>query len=319
MAHLQCSLARTSRSPAVSTKCSRVVSSTASKHFRIFTKNASQWKEPELGADQLNAFRAAHRAWGGGPIIAHDSYLVNLCSDRADILARSRSALWSEMLRCEALGIDAVAFHPGARMGLSQEAAIARVGESLSELLERGRGMTTRLAIENTAGQGSALAWSIDEMAAIIAACGPDGERVRVCLDTQHLFAAGYDLRTAQGYDDFFGEFDRKVGIGRIRSFHLNDSKRGLGERVDRHEAIGQGHLGLYPFWRLINDARFAPVPGLVELPPDAAAASVVRLAALRGAEDPSMPSADAASLSPGLALTSTVQPAARVRRPRRG
>jgi deoxyribonuclease-4 len=257
---------------------------------QIFTKNASQWKEPVLGSEQLAAFRAAHRTWGGGPVIAHDSYLVNLCSDRPDVLARSRASLVCELERCHALGVGVIAFHPGASMGLDKARAIARVGESLDAMLELGVGMTTRLAIENTAGQGTALAWSIDEIAAIIAASGPLADRLGVCLDTQHLFAAGYDLRTAQGYDAFFDEFERKVGISRICSFHLNDSKKGLGERVDRHEAIGRGQIGLYPFWRLVNDPRFASTAGVVELPPDAAVTSFAQLVGLRGAPMPAAP-----------------------------
>jgi deoxyribonuclease-4 len=212
---------------------------------------------------------------------------VNLCSDRHDILERSREALFFEMERCDRLGVAAVAFHPGASVGLSHDDALDLVGEGLGEVLLRTKGMTTRLCLENTAGQGSCLAWSLDEIAGIIERSGKESDRIGVCLDTQHLFAAGYDLRTAAGYDRFFAEFDEKIGTKRICAFHLNDSKKPLGQRVDRHDEIGVGEIGLYPFWRLVNDPRFEKVPGVVELPGEMAMASLARLAGLRGAEEP--------------------------------
>jgi deoxyribonuclease-4 len=153
-------------------------------------------------------------------------------------------------------------------------------------VLARTKGMTTRLCIENTAGQGSVLGWSLEEIAGIIERTD-GGDRVGVCLDTQHLFAAGYDLRTASGYDGFFEEFDRKLGLGRIAAFHLNDSKKPLGQRIDRHDEIGVGEIGLYPFWRLVNDPRFDRIPGIVELPKETALPSLARLVELRGKGEP--------------------------------
>jgi deoxyribonuclease-4 len=255
--------------------------------IQIFTKNANQWREPPLGATETEAFRSAHVASGSVPVVAHGSYLVNLCSDRPDILERSREALFLEMERCERLGVASIAIHPGASVGLAHDDALALVGDGLADVLERTKGMTSRLCIENTAGQGSCLAWSLDEIAAIIGRSGSESHRLGVCLDTQHLFAAGYDLRTPAGYDRFFAEFDEKIGIDRISAFHLNDSKRPLGQRVDRHDEIGMGEIGLYPFWRLVNDLRFEKVPGVVELPRDMAMASLGRLAGMRGAEEP--------------------------------
>jgi deoxyribonuclease-4 len=255
--------------------------------LQIFTKNANQWREPPLEASAVGAFRAAHEAFGGRPIIAHGSYLVNLCSERPDVLERSRESLFSEMVRCERLGVTCIAFHPGASVGMAHADAFELVGEGLAGVLERTRGMQTKLCIENTAGQGSCLGWSLDEIAGMIEKAGPLGDRLGVCLDTQHLFAAGYDLRTPSGYDRFFAEFDAKIGITRIAGFHLNDSKKPLGHRVDRHDEIGVGEIGLYPFWRLVNDSRFDQVAGIVELPKDAAMSSLSRLADLRGAEEP--------------------------------
>jgi deoxyribonuclease-4 len=254
--------------------------------IQIFTKNANQWKEPSLVPAQIAAFRCAHAAWGGRPVISHGSYLVNLCTEKVDILERSRDTVAAEMVRCEELGVAAIAFHPGAALALSDEAALDRIAEGLSVVLERTRGMKTRLCIENTAGQGSTLGWSLDQIATIIDRTA-GGERLGVCLDTQHMFAAGYDLRSAAGYDAFFAELDAKIGTDRIAAFHLNDSKRPLGERVDRHEEIGMGQIGLYPFWRLMNDARFAETAGIVELPRETAATSLTRLKAMRGAPEP--------------------------------
>jgi deoxyribonuclease IV len=259
----------------------------ADEAIQIFTKNANQWKEPSLAAPEFAAFRAAHAAWGGRPVIAHDSYLVNLCADRSDILERSRASLFAEMERCDRLGVAYIAFHPGAARGMSTSDALDLVAESLSGILERARGMQTRLCIENTAGQGSCLGWSIDEIAGMIQRTGPEGDRLGVCLDTQHLFAAGYDLRTASGYDPFFAEIEAKIGIDRVVAFHLNDSKKPLGQRVDRHEEIGMGEIGLYPFWRLVNDPRFEKVAGVVELPKEMAIPSLKRLRELRGAPEP--------------------------------
>jgi deoxyribonuclease-4 len=147
--------------------------------------------------------------------------------------------------------------------------------------------MQTRLCLENTAGAGSTMGWSIEQMASIIERTHGGRERLGVCLDTQHLFAAGYDLRSAAGYDAFFAEFEAKIGTRKIAAFHLNDSKRPLGERVDRHEEIGMGQIGLYPFWRLMNDSRFEHTAGIVELPPETATTSLTRLRALRGAPEP--------------------------------
>src|SRR5882757_2581259 len=263
----------------------------AAKHggeaLQIFTKNSNQWREPALERAAVDAFRAAHQAFGGRPIVAHGSYLVNLCSERPDVLERSRETLFSEMVRCDRLGVTSIAFHPGASVGMAHADALELIGEGLAGVLDRTRGMQTRLCIENTAGQGSCLGWSLDEIASIIEKSGPGGDRLGVCLDTQHLFAAGYDLRTPAGYDEFFADFDAKVGVDRIAGFHLNDSKKPLGQRVDRHDEIGVGEIGLYPFWRLVNDSRFDHVAGIVELPKEMAMSSLSRLAALRGAEEP--------------------------------
>lgn len=260
---------------------------------QIFTKVSGQWREPVLGDDQIAAFRAARAAWGGaGRTMAHASYLINLCADDASTLERSREALFRELTRCDALGIDFVVFHPGAHRGLGEQAGLDRIGESLAIVLERAKGARAALCIENTAGQGTTLGHSLDQIAAMIERAGPEGARLGVCIDTQHAFAAGHDLRTGAGYERFWSDFDRLLGMDRLRCMHVNDSKAALGQRLDRHERIGDGEMGLVPFWRIANDPRLARVPGVIELPPLSKerrgyAEELDRLRALVGAAEP--------------------------------
>ncbi len=242
---------------------------------QIFTKNASMWKEPVIAPDQVRAFadaRAKAKA-GGAPVLSHDSYLINLCGLEPELRLKSREALLQEALRCEALGVDYVVLHPGAHMGAGAEAGVAHAAESLAWVLERTRGAKVGLLVENTAGQGSCIAADLLEVGAILRGIdqlgGADAKaRAGVCLDTCHTFAAGYDLSTPEGFDATFALIEREFGVDRIRAMHLNDSKKGLGCRVDRHERFGEGELGAYPFWRLMNDARLARVVGVLETPP---------------------------------------------------
>jgi deoxyribonuclease IV len=260
---------------------------------QIFTKVSGQWREPSLSAEQIAAFRAARAGWAGvGRTLAHASYLINLCADDAAILERSREALFQELARCDALGIDFVVFHPGAPRSLGEEAGLDRIGESLSIVLSRGKGLRAQLCIENTAGQGSTLGARVDQIAAMIERAGPEGSRLGVCVDTQHAFAAGHDLRSEAGYERFWSDFGRLLGMERLRCMHVNDSKAALGQRVDRHERIGDGEMGLAPFWRLANDARLASVPAVIELPPLSKERrgymeEIARLRDLKGAAEP--------------------------------
>lgn len=261
--------------------------------MQIFTKVSGQWREPHLGADQIAAFRAARAAWAGpGRTLAHASYLINLCADDASILERSREALYQELARCDALGIDFVVLHPGAHRGLGEEAGLDRIGESLAMVLSRAKGLRATLCIENMAGQGSTLGDRIDHIAAMIERAGPEGARLGVCIDTQHAFAAGHDLRSEAGYERFWADFDRLIGMDRLRCMHVNDSKVALGQRLDRHERVGDGEMGLWPFWRLANDPRLADVPAVIEVPPLSKerrgyAEAIEQLRRLRGAPEP--------------------------------
>ncbi len=238
--------------------------------LQVFTKNSNQWREPDLTAEKIAAFKAAHSAVGGIPVLAHVSYLVNLGTEDEALLKRSKDALIAEVERSSALGISFVVLHPGAHNGAGEEVGLARVSESLAEVLERTKGASARILIENTAGQGTSLGCRFEQIATIFEGVGGKlvDDRMGVCFDTQHAFASGYDIATDAGYDDTFKRFAAVVGLGRLRAFHLNDSKKPLASRVDRHEHIGEGNLGLPTFWRLLNDARFAKTPGVLETEP---------------------------------------------------
>jgi deoxyribonuclease-4 len=235
--------------------------------LQIFTKNSGAWKEPELADDAVAEFRRAHRALGKPPVMAHTSYLINLATDDPALLARSKDALAAEVARCSALGIAFVVLHPGAHLGAGVDRALSRVAESLDDVIERAPKASARILIENTAGQGTCVGCRFDEIGAIFERT-KHRAKMGVCFDTQHAFAAGYDLRSDEGYSSAFADFDRHVGLSRLRAFHLNDSKKPLGARVDRHEHVGEGELGAATFVRLVNDARFKDTPAVLEVEP---------------------------------------------------
>ncbi len=196
---------------------------------QIFTKVSGQWREPALSAEQVAAFRAARAAWPrAGRTLAHASYLINLCADDAAILERSREALFQELARCDALGIDFVVFHPGAPRSLGEEAGLDRIGESLSIVLSRAKGLRAQLCIENTAGQGSTLGDRVDQIAAMIERAGPEGSRLGVCIDTQHAFAAGHDLRSEAGYERFWARLRpaARAGSAEVHAHERLEARR---------------------------------------------------------------------------------------------
>ncbi|MFZ4438768.1 MAG: deoxyribonuclease IV [Syntrophales bacterium] len=237
------------------------------KAFALFTKNQRQWQAKALSAEEIGAFRTNCLEAGYGPaqILAHDSYLINLGHPEPEPLAKSRAAFLLEMRRCAELGILLLNFHPGSHLRLSsEEEALARIAESIDITLAETEGVTA--VIENTAGQGSNLGYSFEQLARIIELVR-ERDRVGVCLDTAHAFAAGYDLRTPETYDRTFTAFNRIVGFQYLRGIHLNDSKVDFGSRVDRHAPIGKGKLGMEPFRLLMNDARFDGIPLILETP----------------------------------------------------
>jgi deoxyribonuclease-4 len=245
--------------------------------LQIFTSPSTRWAEQRRDPGEIREF-AAEAARRRVPILAHASYLVNLAAPPASPTAkRSRAAFLAELERCEALGIGAVVVHPGAHLGAGVEVGVARAAAGLRWALGRTAGHRVRVLVELTAGQGTCLGWSFGELRAILEEVGVPA-RLGVCFDTCHAHAAGYDMTTVDGYEAVWRELDRTVGLARVAAFHLNDSRRELGARVDRHAAIGAGHIGDALFRRLVGDPRFAGVPGLVELPPAVQGESLTRL-----------------------------------------
>jgi deoxyribonuclease-4 len=230
------------------------------------TKNNNQWRARPLSDDDVRAFRQALAERKIAHPIAHDSYLINLASPDETLWRRSIAAFVEELQRAERLGIAHVVTHPGAFTSTSEEAGLARVVAALDEVHAQTPGLHVTCLLENTAGQGTCLGWRFEHLAAIL-----DGvrhpQRLGVCIDTCHAFAAGYPLAAAQEYRATMRALDQSVGLARVKAFHLNDSKRELGSRVDRHEHIGEGRLGLEPFRRLLNDRRFRRVPMYLETP----------------------------------------------------
>lgn len=235
--------------------------------FALFTKNQRQWRAAPLSPETIEAFRKNCESLGYSArhILPHDSYLINLGHPESDALEKSRDAFDDEMLRCEQLGLDRLNFHPGSHLNkISVEACLDRVAESINRALDKTQGVTA--VIENTAGQGSNVGFSFEHLARIIDKV-EDKSRVGVCIDTCHAFAAGYDLSTAEACDRTFAEFDRIVGFRYLRGMHLNDTMKPLASRVDRHQSLGRGELGIEAFKYIAADPRFDDLPLILETP----------------------------------------------------
>jgi deoxyribonuclease-4 len=234
--------------------------------LQIFTRSTGQWRSRPLADAEVAAFKRRRDETGIGPALAHASYLINVASPAGPLRTQSLAALGEELDRAERLGLLGVVVHPGAAMGATERKAIERVVTGLRAVLRSRRAQRTKVLLEHTAGQGSTLGWRFEQLAAIIA--GLDGSpRVAVCLDTCHLLAAGYDIRTESGYRRTIRAFDRIVGLDRLAVMHLNDSRMPLGSRVDRHQHIGQGFVGFTAFGLLVRDPRLRDVPMVIETP----------------------------------------------------
>ncbi len=234
--------------------------------LQVFTKNSNRWEAPPLTAEDAASYKTAISKSSIRSVISHDSYLINLCATDAAILEKSRKALADEIWRCDLLGIGMLNFHPGAHMGAGEEAGIALIVESLDVVHAQTRGAKVLSVVETTAGQGSVLGHRFDQIAAIISGVR-DVERMGVCIDTCHIFAAGYDIRDEASYSRVMDEFGEVIGFDRLSAIHVNDSKGGLGSRLDRHEHIGKGQIGTAGFSGLMNDPRLADVPKILETP----------------------------------------------------
>lgn len=251
--------------------------------LQIFTRNSNQWRGKPVSESDTELFRTKFAASGLREVISHDIYLINLASPPGETRDKSLAAFRDELETCTRLGISKIVMHPGSHLADSPQAGLERVIAAFDQLFEEVPQFEGRVLIETTAGQGSNLGRTFEELAAIInASCFPD--KFGVCFDTCHTFAAGYDTATEDGYADTMQQFDRLIGLERLHCFHLNDSKKGLGSRVDRHEHIGQGALGLNPFRFILNDPRFRAVPKILETPKgDNDEMDAVNLGILRG------------------------------------
>jgi deoxyribonuclease-4 len=245
--------------------------------IQIFTANQRRWSVPELTDEQVESFREARKRSKVRVVMSHDSYLVNLASPKPDVRDKSLAAFIEEYQRCTRLGVDLLNFHPGAHLGTGEEEGIDRVVDGLLRTLDAVPDSSTRLVVEVTAGQGSSLGSRLEHVAAIVDRVDAD-PALGVCIDTQHMYAAGYDIREEAGYRAFFKQLDQLLGRKRLCAFHVNDSKTELGSHVDRHEEIGKGTLGRAFFKRLLQDRRLTRVPMMLETPDDSRYAAELKL-----------------------------------------
>ncbi len=232
----------------------------------FFSKNNNRWKGKELTPEIISEFEELRRQSDGAPLMIHTSYLINLAASSEQILERSINGMIDELERASKLGVTSVVLHPGAHMGAGPRDGIDRVARSMNRVHEALPGSEVVTLFETSAGQGSCLGCTFEELGEMIRLID-EPDRVGICIDTCHIFAAGYDIRTRDGWDGAVEELEREVGIDRVAAFHINDSKRELGSRVDRHQHIGEGEIGLEPFGHILNDERFRGIPKVLETP----------------------------------------------------
>lgn len=248
------------------------------KAFALFTRNQRQWRSSPLSAKSITLFKERCAEFGYAPehILPHDSYLINLGNPDAEGLTKSREAFLDEMRRCEQLGLKLLNFHPGSHLNkMEPEACLALIADSINWTLAQTEGVTA--VIENTAGQGTNLGYTFEQIATIIEQV-EDKSRVGVCIDTAHTLASGYEIRTAEGFADTFRKFEEVIGFHYLRGIHLNDSKKELSTRVDRHDSVGKGVMGMELFRMLMQDSRFDNIPIILETPDESLWAEEIRL-----------------------------------------
>ena len=234
--------------------------------IQIFTKSSRQWASKPYSKEEIEQFVINRKETGITKVVAHDSYLLNLASPDTALRVRSVIAFIDELERCEILGVTNLIAHPGAHVGAGEAEGIKTIAKSLDEVHTACPGYEVKITLEITAGQGSNLGYRFEQIGNIMDAT-KESDRLRVCFDTEHAFAAGYDLRTPEGYERTFSEFEDVIGLDRLAAFHLNDSKKEFHSRVDRHEHIGKGFIGVAAFGLLMNDKRFWGLPMCLETP----------------------------------------------------
>jgi len=251
--------------------------------IQIFTKNNHQWRAKPLTDREIETYHHQRATTGIWPVVAHDSYLINVASPHRDVFRKSLDALRIEVERAAALEIPYLVMHPGAHVGTGEAEGIKRVVHALDLICDRTTGFPVGICLETTAGQGSSLGWRFEHLAAIREGV-TQWERIAICIDTCHIFAAGYDIRHRKAYEHTMRHLDDVIGLQHLKCIHLNDSQRQLGSRVDRHAHIGRGHIGLAGFRHLLNDPRLRHVPMILETPKgnNPAAADRRNLAVLR-------------------------------------
>jgi deoxyribonuclease-4 len=234
--------------------------------MQIFSKNQMQWKVKPLDIEEAEKFVANSKKFGIRETVIHDSYLINLASPDKNLLRRSREAFLEELARAKHLGVKNLIFHPGAHMGSGEQAGLKKIAESLNWARSEFGSGDVCMVLEITAGQGSVLGYSFDQLAKIISLLS-DEKSAGVCFDTCHAYAAGYDIKTKNGYARTFDQFDEVIGLGFLKALHLNDAKAKQGSRIDRHDQIGKGYIGLEGFRNFVNDRRFSDLAMVLETP----------------------------------------------------
>ena len=250
--------------------------------IQIFTANQNQWFPKEPSEENSKWYREAMKKELPKMTISHASYLINMGSPEEKKLNMSRLAFLSELDRCDACGVEYVVFHPGSHMKTGEKECLSRISESLNYCLDKRPDGEVTVLIENTAGQGTNVGFRFEHLIGIIEGVEKK-DRMGICFDTQHGFASGYDIRTEKGWKETFDEFDKTVDLKWLKAFHINDSKKEFGSRVDRHESIGKGLLTMETFWCLVNDDRFTELPMLLETPVDDPSEYAVEIDLLRG------------------------------------
>lgn len=234
--------------------------------IQIFTKSNAQWNARKLNENEIKKFQAELKNFQIHPVVVHSSYLINLCASDREILKKSRISFIEELKRCEKIGALCLVFHPGAHLGKGEDYGIKMTAESLNIIHERTPNFKTLTVIELTAGQGTVIGYRFEQIRKLIDLI-EEKDRIGVCVDTCHIFSAGYDIRTEKGCVNVFKEFDEIIGIDKIKVFHLNDSKRELNSRVDRHFHIGKGKIGKTAFRFIMQNPLFANIPKIIETP----------------------------------------------------
>ena len=244
--------------------------------IQIFTKNNNQWKTRELSQTEVNQFFQDQERTKISPIVGHNGYLINLASPKDDVFTLSKESMLVELQRAERLGLPYLVMHPGSHLATGEKEGLKKIAGAINWLHQKTEGYKVKICLETTAGQGSNLGYKFEQLAEIIEMV-KDNQRLGICYDTCHAFAAGYDMGTKKAYQNTFKEFDKVIGLSRLKAMHLNDAVKDLDSRVDRHTHIGEGKIGLEGFRLLMNDERWEKIPKILETPKEGGTAKDIK------------------------------------------